>query len=183
MKTLVVYNGGAAGDLVSAMLDYRGAHITDEGRVRHDPSREWLKKPHQFGTDLHKDMYLTQAFAYWDSLPSHDIQYHIARNHDFVGVVVRTKLAAAWAANRFRNLHPESVWSEMQTAAKVQDVDGYAQMMLDFSNLVAEHTENVLSLEDILQGHAVQVLESITGEPVSDIGQEFYRQWLLHNKQ
>jgi hypothetical protein len=71
----------------------------------------------------------------------------------------------------------------MQTAAKVQDVDGYAQMMLDFSNLVAEHTKNVLSLEDILQGHAVQVLESITGEPVSDIGQEFYQQWLLHNKQ
>jgi hypothetical protein len=57
------------------------------------------------------------------------------------------------------------------------------ERLLDFSNLVAEHTTSVLTLEDILQGHAVQVLESITGEPVSDIGQEFYRQWLLHNKQ
>ena len=183
MKTLVVYNGGAAGDLVSAMLDHRGAHITNEGRVRHDPNREWLKKPHTFGTDLHKDLYLTQAFGYYDSLPSHDIQYHIDRNHNFIGVVVRNQASAIWAADRFHRLHPPSVWSEMQTAAKVQDVDGYAQMMLDFSNLVAENTKNVLSLEDILQGHAVQVLESITGEPVSDIGQEFYQQWLLHNKQ
>ena len=183
MKTLIVYNGGAAGDLVSAILDHRGSHITDEGRVRHNPNREGLKKPHIFGTDLHKDMYLTQAFGYYDSLPSHDIQYHIARQHEFIGVVVRTKPAALWAAERFRKLHTDSVWQEMQAAAGVKDTDGYSQMMMDFSNLVAEHTTSVLTLEDILQGHAVQVLESITGEPVSDIGQEFYRQWLLHNKQ
>lgn len=182
-KHIVVYNGGAAGDLITAMLDYRGAHITDEGRVRHDPNREALKKPHIFGTDLHKDMYLTQAFGYYHSLPSHDIRYHIDRNHDFIGVVVLTRKAALWAAKRFSDLHPESVWKEMQAAAGVKDVDGYAQMMLDFSNLVAEHTRNVLSLEDILQGNAIKALESITGEPVSEIGQEFYKQWLLHNTQ
>ena len=183
MKTLVVYNGGTAGDLVSAILDCRGAHITAEGRVNHNPDREGLKKPHTFDTDLDKDMYLTQGFGKYDSLPSHDIQYHITRNHDFIGITVRTNKAALWAAKRFKKLHSESVWSEMQATTKVHDVDGYAQIILDFSNLVAEHTKNVLSLEDIIQGHAVKALQSILGVQVNQIGKEFYQHWLLYNKQ
>ena len=179
MKTLVVYNGGACGDLVSAMLDVRGSHITDEGRVRHDPQREWLKKPHIFQTDLHKDLYLAEAFKYYDSLPSHDIKYHIDRGHEFVGIVVRKLETAKWAATRFRALHDDQVWAEMSAASGVNDVDGYAQMMLDFSNLVADNTKFVLSLEHILQGTAVDVLSNIADVDAS--GKEFYRQWLLHN--
>jgi len=183
MKSIIVYNGGACGDLVSAILDTRCAYITDEGRVRHDPNREGLKKPHLFGTDLHKDMYLAEAFLHYNSLPSHDIAYHIARNHEFIGIVVNCKETAKWAAERFRALHDDQVWSEMTAKSGVKDVDGYAQMMLDFSNLVATNTRYVLSLENILEGNAIQKLDDLTGHPVDKAGKEFYRQWLLHNTQ
>lgn len=181
MKTLIVYNGGACGDLISAILDVSEAHITDEGRVRHNPNREKLKKPHLFDSNIAKDRYLAEAFLHYNSLPSHDIEYHINREHDFIGIAVKNIETAKWAATRFRLLHDDIVWQEMVAKSGVNDVNGYAQMMLDFSNLVASHTKNVLLLEDILQGTATERLADLTGEPISIDGQKFYQQWLLHN--
>jgi hypothetical protein len=179
MKTLVVYNGGAAGDLISAILDIHGAQLTSKGTVLHKSDRTKLKKPHLFTSDFDKDIYLAETFCRYNSVPSHDTQYHIGRKHEFLGIVVNTLETAKWAATRFRKLHQEHVWKEAQSAVGIIDVDGYAQMMLDFSNLVVNNTKNVLSLEDILQGKAIDILSDTIDIDIS--GKDFYQQWLLHN--
>jgi hypothetical protein len=178
MKHIVVYMGGTCGDLVTALLDPFCIEFGPHGNVVISENRSRLKKPHLFDSDTDKDQYLNDTFDWCDSLPSHDLDYHVRQHHKFIGIVVNTAECANWAASRFQKLHRPEVWEEMVRACGATDVDGYAQMILDFSNMLALHTQDVLSLEDILAGNAITQLHKITNCPLTSSVHIFYQHWL-----
>jgi hypothetical protein len=79
---------------------------------------------------------------------------------------------ALWAAQRFKDLHQPHVWAEMTAACGAYTVEDYAQIMFDFSNLVVQHTDKIVTLESIRAGTALQ-------NPLLDnANKDFYNNWL-----
>jgi hypothetical protein len=168
---IICYTGGTCGDVITALFDststsYRGS------TVMIDADRSRLKKPHEFVTDESKDQYLAEMAAKYQSIPSHDLAYHARKHHEFIGITVRDQAVALWAAQRFKDLHRPHVWAEMTAACGVDTVEDYAQMMLDFSNLIVQHTNKIVTLESIRAGTALQnpILENAN--------KDFYNTWL-----
>ena len=168
---IVCYTGGTCGDMISAILDPAGAYFKNT-TVMFDQDRTRLKKPHLFESDTEKDRYLIEAEKKYQSISSHDLDYHIRRGHDFVGVTVQDKTMALWAAERFKRLHRDYVWAEMTAASGADSIEGYAQMMIDFSNLVTQHTDRIVTLESIRAGTALD------NTVLKTASKDFYLEWL-----
>lgn len=168
---IVCYTGGTCGDMISAILDPAGADFKNT-TVMLVQDRTRLKKPHLFESDTEKDQYLIEAEKKYQSIPSHDLDYHIRRGHDFVGITVQDKTVALWAAERFKKLHRAHVWKEMTAACGADTVEGYAQMLIDFSKLVKQHTDCIVTLESIRAGTALD-------NPIlKTASKDFYLDWL-----
>jgi hypothetical protein len=134
--------------------------------------RSRLKKPHEFVNDTDKDQYLAEMATKYQSIPSHDLDYHARRQHEFIGIIVQDWDVALWAAQRFKDLHRPHVWTEMTAACGANSIEDYAQIMIDFSNLVVQHTDKIVTLESIRAGTALQ-------NPVlQNTDKNFYKIWL-----
>jgi hypothetical protein len=154
---LICYAGGTCGDLLTAMVDPTAADVVT-GRLQLPTDRMRLKKPHQFRDTQEKDQYIEEASTRYRSLPSHDLEYHISKNHDFVGITVSDRQIAMWAATRFQKLHRPHVWQEMQRQCGASSLDEYAKILIDFSTLVASHTSKLVTLESILDGSVIDTI-------------------------
>jgi hypothetical protein len=184
MIEIVCYMGGTCGDLISAIIDCRDSQL-ERGRIIHTDIRQRLKKPHQFTTTKDKDDYLKQVETETDyqSISSHDLSYHIESTHSFIGIVCDNFNVALKAAHRFKNFHRPHVWNEMQSAAGAKTVDDYAQMILDFSNLVRQHTTKTVKLESIMSGNVLPELSNILKISFNKSSQNVYKDWMIHTKQ
>ena len=180
MIEIVCYMGGTCGDLISAIIDHRDCQFKGK-KMSHTDIRQRLKKPHQFPTTKDKDDYLKQVETdtNYRSISSHDLPYHIDRKHSFIGIVCDDIKVALTAAHRFKNYHRPHVWDEMQSACGASTVADYAQMMLDFSNLVREHTSKTVKLESIMSGNVLPELNNILSIPVDKRGSDVYQNWLV----
>jgi glycerol kinase len=169
---IVCYTGGTCGDMISAILDPVGTRFRHTAVMIEDSDRSRLKKPHLFQSDQEKDQYLIEIEKKYQSIPSHDLDYHVRKKHDFIGITVQDKATALWAAKRFKQLHRAHVWEEMTALSGVNSVEEYAQMMIDFSNLITQHTDRVVSLESIRAGTALD-------NPIlKTASKNLYRNWL-----
>ena len=171
---IVCYMGGTCGDILTTIIDPTDAVLTERA-VKLTPERSRLKKPHLFDNDKDKDKYVRDIKSVYNSIPSHNIAYHARYSHEFIGIVVDDRAVAEWAAERFKNLHRPHVWEEMQRHCGAGTVKMYAQSMLDFSNLVREHTSNLVQLERILAGTADTDLAMFG---ISCPGKQLYQQWI-----
>ena len=166
LKSIIVcYTGGTAGDIVARIIDNQAL----------SKDRQRLKKPHLFFSDKEKDQYINDSI--WGSLPSHDFEYHQSRQHEILGVCCLDMPSALWAANRFKVLHRPHVWQEMSRACGANTIEQYAQMIIDFGNMLANYTDNVLYLDRIIAGHAVRDLIDLN---VSVTGKDLYTEWLVN---
>ena len=164
---IICYTGGTAGDIIS--------RIIDPSELSAD--RQRLKKPHLFSCDQEKDQYITNSI--WASLPSHDFEYHRSRQHGILGICCRDTSTALWAASRFKAQHRPHVWEEMSRACGANTIEQYAQMIIDFGNMIANYTNNVLYLDRIIAGHAVTDLLELD---IPVIGKDLYTEWLINEK-
>lgn len=164
---IICYAGGTAGDIVSLILDPSELSL----------QRQQLKKPHLFSNDQQKDIYLSTCP--WLSIPSHDFAYHRQRNHQVLAVVCRYWHDAVWAAQRFKQLHRPQVWAEMTQHCGAEDIQAYAQIIIDFGNLLETYTSNVLYLDEITGGHAINRLCRLG---YATPGIKLYAQWCMNNK-
>jgi hypothetical protein len=174
---IVCYTGGTCGDLITAMIDNRDATFYFKA-VMHDKQRQRLKKPLSFANDEEKDVYLQQISEQYKSIPSHDLDYHVKRKHDFISITVEDPKVALWAATRFKNLHRPHVWQEMQQACGAATVEDYAEILMQYSNMVRQHTDKVIPLESIHKGGAIKELESVLSIQVDRPRQNLYYNWL-----
>ena len=173
--TIVCFTGGTCGDLIYAMIDPRDVSIASKS-VTPDMDRSRLKKPHLFSNDDEKDQYLDSMALRYNSIPSHDLDYHISRGHNFITITVQDFDHAIWAASRFKELHRPQVWQEMQDFCGAKSIEDYAQILIDYSNMVVNHTNQVISMESIRSGGAVEELSKYVVIP--DSGKEIYQDWL-----
>ena len=173
---IVCYTGGTCGDLLSALIDPSGAQITENGTVHHLATRVRLKKPHLFVSDADKDRYLESVSH--ASVSSHDTDYHVRRRHPFIGVQARGDHTALWAAERFRKLHRPHVWQEMQSRCGARNTGDYAQTIMDYGRMIADQTQTIIMLEDIISGSAVDILTQDLGLSVCEAAKELYKKWL-----
>ena len=177
---IVCYTGGTCGDLISALIDPTDSEFQNN-RMLHSVDRQRLKKPHMFVNNEDKDQYIADISDCYLSIPSHDLDYHVLRGHKFISITVQDFSVAMWAAQRFKQLHRSHVWQEMQAKCGASTVEDYAQMLIDYSNMVAKHTNSVVQLEDILKGQAINCLENLG---IDIPNKNLYLAWLdLQNTQ
>jgi len=177
--TIVCYTGGTCGDLVSAIIDPSDAKFNSTLKtVLHNTNRIQLKKPHLFGSNQEKDQYLHDMSKLYSSIPSHDLDYHIQQKHKFVSITVEDFDVALWAARRFKNCHRPHVWEEMQKVCNVNNIEEYAQVLMDFSKLVSQHTDRIVKLEDVKNGNVINSLEAILGYSLPKNNKNLYSNWL-----
>lgn len=174
MNHIVCYTGGTCGDLITAMIDPADAEV-DDCVIKHAEQRQRLKKPHTFSDDQEKTRYLEQTFQLYQSVSSHDLTYHVGANHKFITITVQDFATALWAAERFKKLHRPHVWEEMSRLCGANTVEKYAQLLIDYSRMVSQHTDQIIQLERIVDGHATTDLEKITGAPVDH---DLYQRWV-----
>lgn len=175
----VVYMGGTCGDIVSSMLDWTGCEFdTTHSVMRLPQDRQGLKKPHLFVDDNARDEYVQSVTTKYLSLPSHDLEYHKRKQHKFIGIGVSDREVANWAAERFKRCHRPHVWQEVERAVGINNVEQYAQLMLDYSNAIKELTSNILQLEDILSGQAVLELARLAPNHDVIANENKYQSWL-----
>ena len=171
---IVCYTGGTCGDLLSALIDPTDVEL-EYGAVSHVMTRQRLKKPHAFANNEEKDQYLATMALRYQSIPSHDLDYHVSRNHRFIAITVQDFSVALWAAERFRKMHRPQVWQEMQSKCGANTIDDYAHMLIHYSNMVANLTADIVKLEDILSGQAINSLGKLDiDSPYKDL----YQDWL-----
>lgn len=176
---IVVYMGGCCGDLVSALIDPTGARLNTLNRtVDHCSERQRLKKHALFADDTAKDNYLQAMSSLYLSVPSHDLEYHVRRQHRFIGILVRDSATALWAARRFKQAHRLEVWQSIKKSHSIDYVEQYAQLMLDYSNLLLTCTDLVIDLEDIVRDRALSVLAALTNRTLGICAETFYNDWL-----
>ena len=175
--TIVCYTGGACGDLITSMIDSRDATITLQHTVNQVIDRQQLKKPHLFASDNEKDQYLIDIGQRYNSIPSHDLDYHIRREHKFISVVVNDIDVARWAAKRFKELHRPHVWEEMSKVCGAKTVDEYAQILIHYSNMVRKNTTKTVSLESIIKKTVIEELENTLGYSITESGKNLYNNW------
>ena len=171
---IVVYTGGTCGDLIAALIDPTGVKFSGQ-MVMHPEDRRRLKKPHIFNSESDKDNYIEYVNAKYLAIPSHDIDYHISRKHTFIGITVEDRKIATWAATRFKNLHRDEVWNSMSRACGAETVDDYAQILLDYSGMVKQHTNRIIQLEQIIGGTAINSLEELG---INNTSKNVYKNWL-----
>lgn len=176
--TIVCYTGGTCGDLISAMVDPCGAVLnTQTGTVELPQQRIKLKKPHLFASTADRDQYL-QTIDAGTCISSHDLEYHVEQQHQFISITVQDFDVALWAAQRFKNLHRPHVWQEMQTRCGASTVEQYAQILIDYSDMVIHKTRKIISLESIVSGQAAVTLENVLSTTVGCEAKNFYQTWL-----
>lgn len=174
MVNVICYTGGTCGDLVTALIDSKNSRFY-QTTVIHDQDRTKLKKPHLFNNDSEKDQYVNDIAKQYLSIPSHDLNYHINRQHNFIGITVQNHKIAKWAASRFKKLHRPHVWEEMCTACGAKTLDDYAQILIDYSSLVSQYTDKLIKLEDIIDGKAINSLANLG---IADCNKNLYNNWL-----
>ena len=182
----VVYMGGCCGDVVSSLIDWQDSRFNVALRKMELPrERQRLKTFWEFGSDQEKDQYVESMQGRYLSLPSHDIEYHVRRGHDFVGITVTDPDVALWAAQRFKDSHRPVMWRRVCAHAGVAGVPEYADLMLHYSRMIETRTDQIIQLEDIVSGHAIPVIERWVGHPLKEsIRTNAYKNWqdLIHGQ-
>ena len=172
---IILYTGGCCGDIITGLIDTKGISITS-GKCVILKERAKLKRSFQFDSDAEKDAYITSASRYWNSLPSHDADYHIKNNHPYLGIVCSDLKTAMWAATRFRKLHSDLVWQRMSKVSGAKTIEDYAQLIIDFSNMIKSSSYKTIELADIVNGYAIDKLKLLT--QLDDCASIMYDQWL-----
>lgn len=174
---IVCYTGGTCGDLITAMIDCRDIALNHTA-VIHSKQRQRLKKPTTFIDNKEKDDYIQEISTQYDSIPSHDLDYHVNKKHQFISITVNDPTVALWAATRFKQLHRPHVWEEMQRACGSSTIKDYAQILIHYSNLIKSHTDQIITLESIKKGNAVKELEKILQHDLTNASKNLYSNWL-----
>ena len=166
--------GGTCGDLIACIIDSKNS-IVRTSRVLTPMNRAKLKRADSFDTDDEKDNYLVQIALQYKSIPSHDIEYHVRKKHEFISIGIRNRETAIWAAARFKTLHNPNVWTKIMDDCKITTLEDYSEMLLTYSSMVMQHTEKVIYLEDIVNGSAIERLQLLVS---STLDTAFYQSWL-----
>ena len=161
---IIVYPPGAGGNLVSAVIDnnlyyYTGVHFeTYRKKLR-------MKSYIESMTDEDRDNYILEMRSKYLSLPSHIIEYHINRKHDFILIAPVTDIEISWCIDRFSKIH-----------TTVKDlVENSQEAYRDFVKNGKQHTNKIITVEEIYSGKLLDRLKQYVTTPLNE---QLYHTWL-----
>jgi hypothetical protein len=161
---IIVYPPGAGGNLVSAVVDnklyyYTGVHFeTYRKKLR-------MKTYIDSMSDIDRDNYMIEMSSKYLSVPSHVIEYHINRKHDFILIAPVTDIEIKWCIDRFAKIHP-TLKDLVQNSE-----DGFKA----FVENGKQHTDKVITVEEIYSGKLLERLKEYVTTPLNE---ELYYTWL-----
>jgi hypothetical protein len=161
---IIVYPPGAGGNLVSAVIDnryyyYDGIHFhTFRKKLRTLDDTETM-------TDEERDSYILEMSSKYLSVPSHIIDYHINRKHDFILIAPVTDVEINWCINRFIKIHP--ILKNLVENSE----DGYKV----FVENGKQHTDKIITVEEIYSGKLIDRLKEYVTTPLNE---QLYHTWL-----
>ena len=169
--------GGTYGDLVSGLIN-ENIKVNDVKKIAvPDAEASRLKKPHLFSSDYEKNQYLEEAAQKFNSISSHDADYHIRNNHKFLAIVVDNYDSALRCAHRFKVSHRDVVWNEMITKCGANSVEDYANAILNFSHMIKNHATWVVSTTEIENEEILLRIQEIQNVPIQSQVYQMYKQW------
>ena len=172
--TLIVYTGGAAGMLVSALIDDTDIEFDKwhfEYREKIPVRSHWKHGLAEWQNGYNfdaMDEYYDMVIASRSSLASHFSRYHINRKHDFIMIDSSSPFAAEWCAERFAkntSISKSHGVFDKNTNIRINDV-------------CKKHTDKIIVMEDILDGKLIDILKQWVHTPLND---ELYQAWLKAN--
>jgi len=169
---IVSFMGGCCGDLITAMIDPTGVILENDYIVIQD-ERDKLKCPILFKTDQEKDIYINNMKNKYLSLPSHQMEYHIEKKHKIISIITFDFKIALWAAGRFSKLNQHKDWYKNDIG--FNSTEEYAKNIIKYSEFVNTQVKNLISLEDIIDGKAVESLSKCVDTPID---KNIYELWL-----
>jgi len=172
--SLVVYTGGAAGMLVSALIDntdiaFVNWHFEYQEQI---PVRShWKHGLAEWQKGLNfdaMDSYYEAVVAGHSSLASHFYRYHVERKQDFILVDSSSPFASKWCADRFAKN------TSLIGSHGVFDIN----TKIKINNICKKHTNKVIIMEDIINGKLIDVIQQWVHTPLNE---ELYDIWLRAN--
>lgn len=161
---IILYAGGAAGDLVSAMIDDRGYHFVNSHLVNFDLNRTFLRNKKCLDTMTHMERDKKLKESTFLSIPSHLFGFHIEYKHDFILIDSAELKVANYAIERFNKIYPS------------RNIG--IQTHLDICNLSRPYTNKIINFKDILEGKLIEKLKKIVTTPLNE---NLYYRWLEKN--
>lgn len=171
---IICFNGGVGGALVNAVIDDTDTKIVNS-IIEMKKDRVRLKNFQALKTDQEKLEYLNFAKIKYKSIPSHDLEFHIRYQHDYIAIGTLDHKTAIKASERFKNVHGPHVWEGLQKFCKINTVEDYAMVILTSTELMFKHTPKIILVEDILAGNLLNQLSKYVKTPLNEI---VYREWL-----
>ena len=179
-KTIVCFAGGTSGDLVVAMIDSLdcGYEINDH-RINLTKDRSGMKKPWMFKNADEKRNYITDTFEAYDSLPSHDIDFHIGeKSENVIGITCFDKVLRDKSASRFKNLHGSEVWDSLTKVTNTKTLDRYSNDILEVSKKLKNNFLTI-DLSQIVGGNLLDLLHQM-GFDITVKSGSLYEYWLTN---
>lgn len=180
-KTIVCFAGGTSGDLVVAMIDSLdcGYEINDH-RINLTKDRSGMKKPWMFKNADEKRNYITDTFEIYDSLPSHDIDFHIGeKSENVIGITCFDKVLRDKSASRFKNLHRSEVWDSLTKVTNTTTLDQYSNDILEVSKKLKNNFLTI-DLSQIVGGNLLDPLHQM-GFDITVKSGSLYDDWLTNS--
>ena len=172
--TIVCFMGGTCGDIVTAIIDETNTTIDIDGRILLPKERILLKDPNNFSNNQEKDQLILELTC--KSIASHDYEYHLIRKHSIIYVGIFDMAVAVWAANRFKQLHPDT-WRQFNN----QTVENHATRYIEHTNMVINNKKiKVIDIKDVVTGKLINKLKEF-GFDISNAAEILYSKWLKTN--
>lgn len=185
---IILYFPGAAGDLVSSMIDPTDYFLDSEAKKISCKYGSWRKnRIQQIGLAYHNKKSIIEKWEaekeFFKSCPnykaisSHDFAYYIdydTSDKDFI--IIDSTGLEHWTMNRIYNLNNrfENI-SDRNFFAKPSEDDIMQQRYIFDLFLSLYKTDKIIKLEDILNGKLIQILRQWIDTPLNT---EWYEQWL-----
>jgi hypothetical protein len=164
---VILYPGGAAGNLVCAMIDDRGYKF--DGK-HYEPLDNRIKlrnrKYMEEMTNEDRDRYMKIMEVMYRSIPSHMYHYHIQNSHPYILVAPMNDEEMHWVIDRFKKIHPND------STISMEEEYAYRKKFVDDA---VKHTDKIISMADIWSGNLVNCLKRYVSTPLNE---ELYQIWL-----
>ena len=172
---IILFPGGAAGSMVSAVIDPTGFKHPNNGHYFDGVPK--IKKglidgyrANRMSYEM-KDQYILLMKSLYLSLGSHDTTYHINRKHDYILLAPIDDVEIYWTLRRY--------YSTLRVGAfaYIEDPDfsiGYKNIKY-MVNEASKHTDKIISVKDIYSGKLIDRLKNYVQTPLAE---EIYYSWL-----
>lgn len=170
-QMLVVFAGGTCGDIVCELIDKGTMPIFE------DKYRSKLKHLDQFKDDAEKLKFMKEAENKFKSIPSHDLDFHIEHQHNFIGITATDSQDRLWASERFKRKNQPESWQVMTAISGADSIESYAEVIDQMTQRIQITKQPTIDLKDIRKGQLIERLNALNIQLISG-AKDHYQQWL-----